>query len=90
MMRGVFTAVQSDLLGHWAKTFEDNEQLDDLVLAAKVKVALVRLAPDIEVTSSKGVIAVKTDTLNRQKEIEMRQIVEGLSEVKTLSISAKR
>jgi len=68
-------------------TPESQEQLDDLVLAAKVKVALVRLAPDIEVTSSKGVVTVKTDTLYRQKEIEIRQIVEGLPEVKTLSIS---
>jgi len=71
-------------------TPESQRLMDDLTLAAKVKIALLQMAPDIEVEAKDGAVTVFTDSLYRKKEVEMRRIVEGLPQVNTLNISVNR
>jgi hypothetical protein len=76
-------------LEEFQTTAESRRMLNDLVLAADVKVALIEMKPDIEVSAENGVVHVKTVAPeSRELEIahEMKGAVAGIHGMKDIKI----
>jgi len=70
-------------------TFESQKALDELVMAASVKAALIELKPDIEVMAKDGNVIIGTrSTLIQHPEVatEMEAIAKSVSGVKSVQI----
>ena len=65
-------------LEHFRTTPESQSKMDDLVLAAEVKAALIDLKPDIKVTAENGVVDVKTKA-DESMEEELYQKMEAIA-----------
>ena len=85
----------ADLICHAAgfdgfkTTFESQKAMDDLVMAAQVKAALVELKPDIQVTATNGSVIIGTrSTLIQQPglAVEMERIAKTVPGVKEVGI----
>lgn len=64
-------------LDHFKTTPESRKAVDDLLLAAELKAALIGLKPDIEVSASDGIMQVKTRALVSEE----RTLVRNMQEV---------
>lgn len=74
---------------HLKTTPESQRAMDDLVLAAEVKAALVDMKPDIETTCESGIVHVRTRA-GESKEVEltqkMQEIAKGVTGVKEVKV----
>ncbi|HMK56582.1 MAG TPA: cytidylate kinase-like family protein [Dissulfurispiraceae bacterium] len=74
-------------LAHFKTTSESQEVFQEMLLAARVKVATIDYAPDAEVYARKGVVAIKTSASPYQEEVLVANIkkaaqgVAGVNEV---------
>jgi cytidylate kinase len=79
-------------LARFQTTPESQSAMDDLVIAAEAKAALIALRPDIEVSARDAVLHVKTRaTESREKRTveEIRKTVAGIPEIKDLKIEVE-
>lgn len=70
-------------------TFESQKVMDDLVMAAEIKAALIALKPDVEVSASNGNVIIGTrSTLMRETELinEVKRIAEAFAGVKSVEV----
>lgn len=70
-------------------TFESQKEMDDLVLAAEVKAALIDLKPDVQVKATKGNIVIGTRTsLMHESELvnEVERIARDIPGVKEVEV----
>jgi len=68
-------------------TFESQKALDDLVLAAEVKAALLNLIPDIKVLAKDGRVALGTTlTLGPLQAQELEKIARSISGVQSIEV----
>jgi cytidylate kinase len=63
-------------LNHFKTTPESQKVVDDLLLAAKVRISLIDLKPDIEVSAKDGIVFIKTKSAEFQEE----ELVSNLEE----------
>lgn len=78
-------------LKHFQTTPESQQLIDDLLIAARVKAALVDLKPDIEVSAKNGTISIETTIpLLQEKELvnKMREKAKRFSNGKRIEIIA--
>ena len=68
-------------LADFQTTPESQKAMDDLLLAAEVKVSLIGLKPDIDVAAKDGIIHIATTIPEAQEEILVRKIHERLKEI---------
>lgn len=76
-------------LEHFKTTPESQKKMDDLVLAAEVKAALIDLKPDIEVSAKNGVVTVKTkaaESMEKNLSLEMEKIAKRIPGVKEIKV----
>ncbi len=74
---------------HFQTTPESQQAMDDLSLAAEVKAALIKMKPDIDVSAQKGVVHIKTETLESEEQKlskDMKKIGETIPGVKDVNI----
>ncbi len=74
-------------LKHFQKTPQSQKKMNDLLLACEVKVALMDIKPDINVTADDGLVLVKTKAPLQQEEDwvhEMRRIAKTIPGVKEI------
>jgi len=77
-------------LPHFQTTTQSQKVLEDRLLAAEVKAALIDFKPDINVSASDGIVLVKTRAHVSQKSHmveEMREIVQRIPGVKEIHIN---
>ncbi len=77
-------------LKRFQTTPESQKALDDRLLACEVRVALIDLKSDIEVSASDGIVLVKTRAHISQQELlvhEMRRIGEAVQGVKEIRVN---
>ncbi len=76
-------------LGPFRTTPDSQRAMDDLVLASAVKVALINLKPDVEVSAKDGTVHLKVEARTAQ-EVELiqdlKELVQGVPGVKELKI----
>lgn len=65
-------------------TPQSQRQMNDLALAAEIKVALVALSPDVNVVVHDGAVTLETNSLYLQKEVALRRVAEGISGVTSI------
>ena len=76
-------------LEDFRSTPESQKAMDDLVLSAEVKAALIELKPDIKVTSNGGIVHIETTVPESQEEELIHKInettkgIQGVKEIKT-------
>jgi cytidylate kinase len=76
-------------LEHFNATEESQKILDDLVLAAKVKVRLIDTCPSVRVRAREGTVYVDTEagpTVAQQLAVELRALAEQVPNVKEVRI----
>jgi cytidylate kinase len=81
--------VHAAQLNTFKTTFESQKAMDDLVLAAEVKAALINLKPDIQSIAKDGRVILGTTVSQMQQPDEIReieQIARGIRGVKDLEI----
>ncbi len=77
-------------LPHFATTEDSQERMDDLVLASKVKVAIIDEWPKANVTAHEGAIYVHTDAPLEQEVLiqdKIAKVAEAVAGVKKVSVS---
>jgi len=81
-------------IGDFQTTPESQKAMDDLVLSADIKAALIDIKPDIEVTGTDGVIHVTTTVPESQEEELIHKIdeigkgIQGVKEIKVHTFSS--
>ncbi|HMK60318.1 MAG TPA: cytidylate kinase-like family protein [Dissulfurispiraceae bacterium] len=76
-------------LDHFKTTGESQEVLQDMLLSARVKVAILDYAPDSEIYARKGVIAIKTSASPYQEEVlaaNIKKAAQGVAGVKDVDV----
>ena len=76
-------------LEHFRTTPESQRKMDDLVLAAEIKAALIDLKPDIKVSAEDGVVDVKTkadESMEEELFHKMEEIAKGFAGVKEFKV----
>lgn len=79
-------------LPHFQATPQSQKAMDDLLLACEVKVCLIDVKPDIEVSADDGTVLVRTKAPLIQEEHlvhEMRRIAEVIPGVKALHVDVE-
>ncbi len=79
-------------LPHFQTTAQSQKALEDLLLASKVKVALLDIKPDIDVSASDGIVLVKTKAHISQEAYlahMIREVGEHVPGVKEISVDIK-
>jgi cytidylate kinase len=79
-------------LSHFQATPESQKTMNDLVLSARLKAALIVQIPDIEVSAQNGVVHVKTKALVSQREKQfqdIKKIAGSIAGIKDIEIDIK-
>jgi cytidylate kinase len=74
---------------HFRPTPQSQQAMDDLVLAAEVKAALVDLKPDVEVSANSGFVQVRTKARKSQSEgltRDIEKIAGGIAGVRQVEV----
>ena len=79
-------------LDDFRTTAASQKAMDDLVLSAEVKAALIDLKPDLEVTSRNGVVHIETAVMeSREEELvhKIDEIAKGIAGVKEIKVHTR-
>ncbi|MFC1904795.1 cytidylate kinase family protein [Chloroflexota bacterium] len=77
-------------LPHFQTTYQSQKVLEDRLLAAEVKAALIEVKPDIEVSATDGIVLVNTKAHISQEEHlahKLREIGEGIPGVQKIVVN---
>jgi len=76
-------------LEQFRPTPQSQRVLDDVVMAAKVRAALIDLKPDVEVSAENGAVCVETKSSQVREEWRLRNLAQAIPGVRSVQIKSQ-